>query len=69
MKNFKDGGRVQYAMGTSPEENAMKASGISGIPLNVNPAGATELDMRKTGGFCASSWCKRKGRRHSCNVI
>ena len=37
------GGRVEYAMG-SPEENAMQASGIMGIPLNQNPAGITERD-------------------------
>jgi hypothetical protein len=50
IEEFKKGGRVQYAMG-SPEQNAMAASQASGIPLNVNPAGATELDMRNTGGF------------------
>ena len=30
------GGRVEYAMG-SPEENAIQASGIMGLPLNQNP--------------------------------
>ena len=59
MKGFKKGGRVQYAMG-SPEENAKEASGISGIPLNVNPAGATELDMRETGGFIPPVGVKEK---------
>jgi hypothetical protein len=59
IEEFKKGGRVQYAMG-SPEQNAMAASGISGIPLNVNPAGATELDMRNTGGFVPPVGVKEK---------
>jgi hypothetical protein len=29
---------IGYALG-SPEENAMQASGIMGLPLNQNPAG------------------------------
>ena len=53
------GGRMQYAFGT-PEGNAIQASGIEGIPLNVNPAGATELDMRKTGGFVPPVGVKEK---------
>lgn len=59
MKGFKKGGRVEFAMG-SPEQNAKEASGISGIPLNVNPAGATELDMRETGGFVPPVGVKEK---------
>jgi len=59
MKGFKTGGRVQYAMG-SPEQNAMAASEVSGIPLNINPAGATELDMRDTGGFVPPVGVKEK---------
>jgi len=54
-----DGGRMGYAMG-SPEENAMKASGIMGLPLNQNPAGVTELDLRETGGFIPPVGVKEK---------
>ena len=53
------GGRVEYAMG-SPEENAKQASGIMGIPLNENPAGITELDLRETGGFIPPVGVKEK---------
>ena len=53
------GGRVEYAMG-SPEENAKQASGIMGIPLNQNPAGITELDLRETGGFIPPVGVKEK---------
>ena len=53
------GGRMQYAMG-SPEENAMEASGIMGLPLNENPAGVTELDLRETGGFIPPVGVKEK---------
>ena len=59
IEEFKKGGRVKYAMG-SPEQNAMAASQASGIPLNVNPAGATELDMRNTGGFIPPVGVKEK---------
>ena len=54
-----DGGRMGYAMG-SPEENAMQASGIMGLPLNQNPAGVTELDLRETGGFIPPVGVKEK---------
>jgi hypothetical protein len=57
--SFSDGGRAKYAFGT-PEGNAIQASGIEGIPLNVNPAGATELDMRETGGFVPPVGVKEK---------
>jgi hypothetical protein len=53
------GGRMQYAFG-SPEENAMKASGIGGLPLNQNPAGITELDLRDSGGFIPPVGVKEK---------
>ena len=53
------GGRVEYAMG-SPEENAIQASGIMGLPLNQNPAGVTELDLRETGGFIPPVGVKEK---------
>jgi hypothetical protein len=53
------GGRAGYAMG-SPEENAMQASGIMGLPINENPAGVTELDLRETGGFIPPVGVKEK---------
>jgi hypothetical protein len=53
------GGRIGYAMG-SPEENAIQASGIMGLPLNENPAGITELDLRETGGFIPPVGVKEK---------
>jgi len=55
----RQGGRMQYAFG-SPEENAMKASGIGGLPLNQNPAGITELDLRDSGGFIPPVGVKEK---------
>ena len=54
-----EGGRIGYAMG-SPEENAIQASGIMGLPLNENPAGITELDLRETGGFIPPVGVKEK---------
>ena len=56
---YAEGGRVNYAMG-SPEENAIQASGIMGLPLNENPAGVTELDLRETGGFIPPVGVKEK---------
>jgi hypothetical protein len=44
----------------SPEENAIEASGIMGLPLNQNPAGVTELDLRETGGFIPPVGIKEK---------
>ena len=46
-----EGGRISYAMGT--DEKVEMASGIEGIPININPQGVKELDFRKTGGFHA----------------
>ena len=57
--NSAEGGRMQYAMG-SPEENAVQASGIMGLPLNENPAGITELDLRESGGFIPPVGVKEK---------
>ena len=57
--NVAEGGRMKYAMG-SPEENAIQASGIMGLPLNENPAGITELDLRETGGFIPPVGVKEK---------
>jgi hypothetical protein len=58
--SFSEGGRAKYAFGNKAEQNAVQASGIEGIPLNVNPAGATELDMRETGGFVPPVGVKEK---------
>jgi hypothetical protein len=54
-----NGGRIGYAFG-SPEENAIQASGIGGLPLNQNPAGITELDLRDNGGFIPPVGVKEK---------
>jgi hypothetical protein len=54
-----NGGRMGFAMG-NPEENAVQASGIMDLPLNQNPAGITELDLRETGGFIPPVGVKEK---------
>ena len=54
------GGRMGYALGDRAEDNAMQASGIMGLPLNQNPAGVTELDLRETGGFIPPVGVKEK---------
>jgi len=59
MGGYAKGGRVQYAMG-SPEENAIQASGIMGLPLNLNSKGVKELDLRETGGFIPPVGVKEK---------
>ena len=46
-----NGGRIGYAYGDRAEDNAIQASGVMGLPLNENPAGVTELDLRNSGGF------------------
>ena len=56
---YAEGGRVDYAMG-SPEDNAVQAAGIMDLPLNENPAGVTELDLRETGGFIPPVGVKEK---------
>ena len=53
------GGRIGYAFGT-PEQNAIQAAGIEGLPLNQNPAGVTELDLRDSGGFIPPVGVKEK---------
>ena len=53
-----EGGRISYAMGT--DEKVEMASGIEGIPINVNPEGVKELDFRKTGGFVPPVGVKEK---------
>jgi len=57
--SFAKGGRVGLAMGT-PEDKAIQASGIMGLPLNQNPAGVTELDLRESGGFIPPVGVKEK---------
>jgi hypothetical protein len=54
------GGRIGYAFGNKPEQNAIQAAGIEGLPLNQNPAGVTELDLRETGGFIPPVGVKEK---------
>ena len=55
------GGRIGFAMGPdNPETNAIQAAGIEGLPLNQNPAGVTELDLRETGGFIPPVGVKEK---------
>ena len=58
--NRADGGRIGYAMGDTAEDNAIQASGVMGLPLNKNPAGVTELDLRETGGFIPPVGVKEK---------
>jgi hypothetical protein len=55
-----NGGRIGYAYGNKPEDNAMQASGVMGLPLNQNPAGVTELDLRDSGGFIPPVGVKEK---------
>ena len=55
-----EGGRIGYARGDTAEQNAMQASGIMGLPLNQNPAGVTELDLRESGGFIPPVGVKEK---------
>ena len=58
--NSAEGGRIGYARGDTAEQNAIQASGIMGLPLNKNPAGITELDLRETGGFIPPVGVKEK---------
>ena len=55
-----EGGRIGYARGDTAEQNAIQASGIMDLPLNQNPAGITELDLRETGGFIPPVGVKEK---------
>ena len=59
-KSFAEGGRLGYAFGNQPEQNAIRASGIMDLPLNQNPAGVTELDLRDSGGFIPPVGVKEK---------
>jgi hypothetical protein len=53
-----DGGRIGYAMGT--DQIVDQASGIMGLPININKAGVKELDLRETGGFIPPVGVKEK---------
>ena len=55
---FAVGGRVGRAFGS--DELVEKASGIEGLPINVNSKGVKELDMRETGGFIPPVGVKEK---------
>ena len=55
---FAVGGRVGRAFGS--DELVEKASGIEGIPININSKGVKELDLRETGGFIPPVGVKEK---------
>ena len=62
-KFFNTQDRGLAAMGgkmDTPSDNAMQAAGIEGLPVRKNPAGVTELDLRKTGGFIQPVGIKEK---------
>ena len=54
--NMADGGRIGYAFGDKVE----MAAGIEGLPININPKGVKELDLRETGGFIPPVGVKEK---------
>jgi len=56
--SFATGGRVSRAFGS--DELVEQASGIEGLPINVNSKGVKELDMRETGGFIPPVGVKEK---------
>ena len=53
-----DGGRVMRAFGS--DRLVEQASGIEGLPININPKGVKELDLRETGGFIPPVGVKEK---------
>ena len=53
-----EGGRVMRAFGS--DELVEQASGIEGLPINVNSKGVKELDLRETGGFIPPVGVKEK---------
>ena len=53
---YAEGGRIGYAFGDKVE----MAAGIEGLPVNINPKGVKELDLRETGGFIAPVGVKEK---------
>jgi len=56
--NMAEGGRVNRAFGS--DKLVEQASGIEGIPINMNSKGVKELDMRETGGFIPPVGVKEK---------
>ena len=56
--SFAVGGRVGRAFGS--DKLVEKASGIEGLPINVNSKGVKELDLRETGGFIPPVGVKEK---------
>jgi len=60
VKKYMEETRDKKAMGGTPEQNAIQAAGIEGLPLNQNPAGVTELDLRDSGGFIPPVGVKEK---------
>tara|TARA_X000001388_G_scaffold77538_2_gene78872 strand:+ start:404 stop:1420 length:1017 start_codon:yes stop_codon:yes gene_type:complete len=56
--NMAEGGRVMRALGS--DELVEQASGIEGLPININSKGVKELDMRETGGFIPPVGIKEK---------
>ena len=57
-KELAYGGRVGRAFGS--DKLVEQASGIEGLPINVNSKGVKELDMRETGGFIPPVGVKEK---------
>ena len=58
LPDYAMGGRVGRAFGS--DKLVEQASGIEGIPINVNSKGVKELDMRETGGFIPPVGVKEK---------
>ena len=52
------GGRVNRARGS--DEKVEMASGIEGLPINVNSKGVKEVDLRESGGFIPPVGVKEK---------
>jgi len=51
-------GRNTFAMGS--DKKVEMASGIEGLPININSKGIKELDLRETGGFIPPVGVKEK---------
>ena len=51
-------GRNSFAMGS--DKKVDMASGIEGLPININSKGIKELDLRETGGFIPPVGVKEK---------
>ncbi len=58
VANMAIGGRVNRAFGS--DELVEQASGIEGLPININSKGVKELDMRDKGGFIPPVGVKEK---------